>query len=192
MLNDWGLPSLVIRLPSWVERALPAPNHVYVSDAAKMQLAIDLSRLNVEHGTGGPFGAAVFNRHSNMLISPGVNLVVSCGWSGAHAEIISLALAQQIIRSHNLGSTKSRAYELFSSSEPCSMCLGAVQWSGVSRLVTGARDPDVRQIGFDEGDKSPDWEDGLISRGVSVSRDVLRDKACFVLQSYRRHGGLIY
>jgi tRNA(Arg) A34 adenosine deaminase TadA len=72
------------------------------------------------------------------------------------------------------------------------MCLGAIYWSGVRSVVCGARDEDARSIGFDEGSKPADWVGTLESRGISVTKDVLRDEARSVLLSYKEAGGAIY
>jgi tRNA(Arg) A34 adenosine deaminase TadA len=72
------------------------------------------------------------------------------------------------------------------------MCFGAIPWSGVSRLVCGARDEDARRIGFDEGPKLADWTGALESRGIRVMRDVLREEGASVLQEYVQRGGRIY
>jgi tRNA(Arg) A34 adenosine deaminase TadA len=72
------------------------------------------------------------------------------------------------------------------------MCLGAVPWSGVVRLVCGARDEDARAIGFDEGDKPTDWPDLLRRRGIEVLRDVRRTQAAAVLRAYVEQGGELY
>ena len=60
------------------------------------------------------------------------------------------------------------------------------------RLGCAARDEDVRGIGFDEGDKPPDWVRSLEGRGIAVRRDVLRADAVAVLEEYVRGGGVIY
>jgi len=67
-----------------------------------------------------------------------------------------------------------------------------VPWSGVQRLVCGARDEDARAIGFDEGPKMADWVKALNDRGIIVVRDVLRGEARAVLQEYAAAGGAIY
>jgi hypothetical protein len=76
--------------------------------------------------------------------------------------------------------------------EPCSMCMGCVTWSGVRRLVCGASDQDARSIGFDEGVKAKDWVDQLRSRGIAVQQNVCREQAVSVLNAYKDQGGLIY
>ena len=81
---------------------------------------------------------------------------------------------------------------MVASTEPCAMCFGAIPWSGVTRLVCGARDEDARRIGFDEGPKLPDWRKALQKRGIRVTRDVLREEAVAVLDLYVDLGGPIY
>ena len=189
---DERFPALTLHLPAWVARVLPPPDTLFATCADRMRLAIDLSRWNVEHDTGGPFGAAIFDAASGRLLAPGVNLVVGSRWSGAHAEMVAFAIAQQMVASHDLGSPELPPYELYASSEPCAMCFGATPWSGVRRLVCGARDADVRAIGFDEGPKLPDWADALRTRGIDVVQDLLRDEAVAVLRAYATRGGAIY
>lgn len=186
------LPNIVLPLPDWLHTALPASEHIYPSREQRMQLVIDLARRNIEHGTGGPFAAAVFDLDRQTLLAPGLNLVLENHCSVAHAELVALMLAQQLTGSHDLGAPSLPRYELVSTTEPCAMCLGALPWSGISSLVCGARDEDARAIGFDEGDKPTDWPATLRQRGIEVHRDVCRPQAMAVLQEYRDSGGLIY
>lgn len=72
------------------------------------------------------------------------------------------------------------------------MCMGAIPWSGVSRIFVAARDEDVRAIGFDEGVKPTDWIGVYQRRGISVRRDVLREESIAVLRAYTERGGLLY
>lgn len=154
-----------------------------------MGLVIELARTNVSRQTGGPFAAAIFDTATGEVIAPGVNLVVSSHAAVAHAEMLAIAVAGRVLESFDLGV---RATELFTSTEPCAMCLGAIPWSGVRRLVCGARDEDARQIGFDEGDKPTDWIGRLRTRGIDVIQDVSRTEATAVLEEYARAGGTIY
>lgn len=186
------LPNIVLPLPDWLHTALPAAEHIYPSREQRMQLVIDLARRNIEHGTGGPFAAAVFDLDRQTLLAPGLNLVLENHCSVAHAELVALMLTQQLTGSHNLGAPFLPRCELVSTTEPCAMCLGALPWSGISSLVCGARDEDARAIGFDEGDKPTDWPAALQRRGIEVHLDICRPQAMAVLQEYRDHGGLIY
>jgi tRNA(Arg) A34 adenosine deaminase TadA len=185
-------PEFVLKLPSWVNELVTRPGIKFATIEDRMSLAIDLARSNVHHGTGGPFGAAVFDQHTNMLLAPGVNLVVSANCSMLHAEVVAITIAQQVVQTYDLGMQGLSSYELVTSTEPCAMCLGAVPWSGVRRLVCGARDEDARRVGFDEGPKPADWVYELESRGIAVVRDVCRQDAVAVLQAYAQQGGVIY
>jgi tRNA(Arg) A34 adenosine deaminase TadA len=157
-----------------------------------MRLAIALGKLNVEHGTGGPFGAGVFEQKSGKLIAPGVNMVIPANCSIAHAEIVSVSIAQKILGSYDLSSEGMPSYELVTSAAPCAMCLGAIPWSGIRRVICGARDEDTRSIGFDEGTKPTNWALSLEARGIAVVQDILREEARKVLSQYYEFGGIIY
>jgi tRNA(Arg) A34 adenosine deaminase TadA len=185
-------PKVVLQLPSWIESTLAQAEQVYPTVEERMRLIIKLSQLNIEHRTGGPFGAGIFESESGRLISAGVNLVESANCSLAHAEMVAIAVAQRVIGSYDLSGGKDGVYQLVTSTEPCAMCLGAIPWSGVRSVVCGARDQDARSIGFDEGSKPPDWVKSLERRGINVVRDVLREQAKAVLLEYGERGGLIY
>jgi tRNA(Arg) A34 adenosine deaminase TadA len=157
-----------------------------------MRLVVKLAQLNIEHETGGPFGAGIFESKTGRLISVGVNLVESADCSIAHAEMVAIAVAQRVIGCYDLASGKEAAYQLVTSTEPCAMCLGAIPWSGVRSVVCGARDEDARSIGFDEGHKPANWVKSLDSRGIHVVQDVLRQQAKAVLLEYKKRDGLIY
>jgi len=186
-----NLPQLVIGLPDWVQHRLPEQDRVFGTEEERMRFVIALSSMNVQNGTGGPFAAAVFSG-DGRLVAPGVNLVLSLNCSIVHAEIVALALAQQVLGRYGLSDGGRERYELVTATEPCAMCFGAIPWAGVSRVLCGARDEDARAVGFDEGAKPPDWAAALRERGITVKRDVLRDEAVAVLKQYQEAGGPIY
>jgi len=185
-------PELNLSLPNWLAACLAEPEYLLPDRQKRMQLVIDLARRNIEHQTGGPFGAAVFEIPTGRLIAPGVNLVETSNCSLAHAEMVALALAQQQLSTFDLAHDPNTSYELVTSTEPCAMCLGAIGWAGVKHLVCSARDEDARAIGFDEGAKPTDWIASLESRGIKVVCDVLRPQARDVLLQYQQMAGLIY
>jgi tRNA(Arg) A34 adenosine deaminase TadA len=184
-------PAMTFQLPDWVD-GLIDPGRRYPDVHDQMDLVIDLSRRNVELGTGGPFGAAVFELESGRLIAPGVNLVVPSSSAIAHAEIVAVALAGVATGGFDLGRPDLPRTVLVASTEPCAMCFGAVPWSGVAALICGARDEDARAVGFDEGPKVADWESALVERGIRVTRDIRRPEARAVLEAYATSGGTIY
>ncbi|MBM4139535.1 MAG: nucleoside deaminase [Nitrospira sp.] len=185
-------PSSPFALPSWAVCRLQSQKNPITTDQARMGFVIELAAANVEEGTGGPFGAAVFERRTGQLVAIGVNLVESTRCSHAHAEMAALANAQRTLGNFNLGADSLPQHELVTSCEPCAMCYGAIPWSGVRRVVCGARASDAEAIGFDEGAKPKQWVRELNKRGISVVRDLCRQEAVAVLQHYKATGGAIY
>jgi len=177
--------ALTVDIPAW---AWDPAGKLFTTVEERMQLVIDLATRNIAEG-GGPFGAAVFAA-DGTFVAPGINRVVLASVPVAHAEIVAIGLAAQRLGSWDVASFGS--FELVSSTEPCAMCLGAVPWAGVDRLVCGARDSDARDVGFDEGNKPNDWINALKAGGIDVTRDVLRDQALQLLQGYASDGGAIY
>lgn len=161
------------------------------TDEEKMAFVIDLSLRNIDEGTGGPFGAAIFA--GDELVSIGVNTVVFNGSSLAHAEMMAFGLAQKHYDSFSLSAQGLPAHTLVTSSEMCCMCMGASIWSGVRRIVYGAMGSDVEELaGFDEGPKPEDWQNALALREIQVVSGVLRSQACEVLKKYKALNGIIY
>jgi tRNA(Arg) A34 adenosine deaminase TadA len=175
-----------LTLPPWIGE-LVEPGRRYTTDEERVGLAIALSRRNIEHGLGGPFGAAVFNAEGRV-VSVGVNRVIPQTCSAAHAEMMAYMSAQQRLASYRLNADGGR-YALASSSQPCCQCYGATVWAGIDELLIGARAEDVEELTeFDEGPLPADWAGELERRGIAVRRDILRDQARDVLASYGARG----
>jgi tRNA(Arg) A34 adenosine deaminase TadA len=186
-----NLPEITLHLPGWVEGFLQNAPEIFPSVEDRMRFVLALSHQNVQRATGGPFAAAVFD-NDGRLIAPGVNIVVTSNCSVFHSEIVALVIAQRVLGRYDLSDGGKLHYDLFATTEPCAMCFGAIPWSGLRRLVCGARDEDALAIGFDEGPKIADWVSALNKRGIEVLRDVLRAEAVAVLQEYVAAGGPIY
>ncbi len=178
-------------LPDWLTDYARA-EHRLGTLQEKMAFVIGAAKQNVVHRTGGPFAAAIFEMDSGRLISLGVNMVTSQGLSILHGEMVAIALAQRKLDTYDLGRADLPPHALVTSSEPCAMCFGALPWSGIKRLVTGARAADAQAIGFDEGPKPDNWQAALQTRGIDVVTDIERTKAISVLRYYADHGGAIY
>lgn len=183
--------AIVVDLPDWIGKAVDwdAPLR---GDDERMRLAIALARENVARGTGGPFGAVVVERASGRLVGVGMNSVVRLDNCVLHAEVMAIMTAQQRVASYTLSAPGLPAHDLFTSCEPCAMCLGATLWSGVQRLVCGAARDDATRLSFDEGPVFEQSYHYLQERGIEVVRGVLRDEARDVLERYRERGGPIY
>jgi tRNA(Arg) A34 adenosine deaminase TadA len=184
-----------LTLPAWVHDAVDTAR-AYPTDADKVALAIDLSRRNVEHASGGPFGAAVFGP-DDRIVAVGVNRVLPHSCSVAHAEMMAYMLAQQRTQRARLNRDADDAptgpIVLATSSQPCCQCYGATIWAGIDRLLIGARAEDVMTLTeFDEGPLPADWIGELENRGIAVTRDVEREAACDALRAYSAGGGERY
>jgi tRNA(Arg) A34 adenosine deaminase TadA len=175
-----------LTLPPWIGDVADE-SRSYLTDEDKVGLAIELSKHNVEHSNGGPFGAAVFNE-AGRLISVGVNRVVPQTCSVAHAEMMAYMTAQQRLAAFRLNEQGGR-YILATSAQPCCQCYGATVWAGVDELLIGARAEDVEELTeFDEGPLPADWIGELQRRNIVVRRDILRDQARTVLAAYGASG----
>ncbi len=177
-----------LTLPAWVHDTVDA-SRAYSDDEDKVALAIELSRINIEAATGGPFGAVVFGP-DDRIISIGVNRVLPQHTSLAHAENMAYMLAQQRLQTARLNERVGGTVTLATSSQPCCQCYGATMWAGIDRLLIGARSQDVMELTeFDEGPLPADWIGELNKRGIEVVRDLHRDTARGVLRTYGESGG---
>jgi len=179
-------------LPQWLLDRVAVESGSFPTVDARMRLVIEFSKLNTQHGTGGPFGAAIFDMDNWKLVAAGVNRVVPLNSSIAHAEMLAITVAQKKIGTFDLGAKELSGYELVTSCEPCAMCFGAIPWSGIRQLVCGATSSDAQRIGFDEGPKHPDWIKELERRGITVLSSVCSREAAKILNEYHANNGLVY
>jgi tRNA(Arg) A34 adenosine deaminase TadA len=108
-----------------------------------MARAIQLSIDNVRSGRGGPFGAVVVK--DGNIIAEGANQVTSANDPTAHAEMVAIREA-----CGKLGAFELEACEIYTSCEPCPMCLGAIYWARLSRVYFANADADASRVGFDD------------------------------------------
>lgn len=108
-----------------------------------MARAIELAIENVRSGRGGPFGAVVVKE--GKIIAEGANSVTSANDPTAHAEIVAIRAACA-----RLGAFELKGCELYTSCEPCPMCLGAIYWARPRRVYFGSTAADASQAGFDD------------------------------------------
>ena len=185
--------SLTLSLPEWIDDFLKQYQFPLVSNEERMRFVLKLTLQNIEKTTGGPFGAAVFEKESGQLVSVGVNVVLNQGCSAAHAEMMAIMLAQQELGTHDLGIAELPEFQLVTSGKMCAMCLGSVVWSGVREVLASAQPEDVENIvGFDEGPAPADYDQQLEKRGISIIPSFLREEGCEVLQRYVDLEGVVY
>ena len=117
-------------------------NNKMMSDKDFLLRAVKLAEDGIEKG-GGPFGAVIVR--NNEIISEANNMVIKSSDPTAHAEIVAIRLASKILNTHDLSNCK-----LYSSCEPCPMCLGAIYWSGIKTVYFAADRKDAASAGFND------------------------------------------
>jgi tRNA(Arg) A34 adenosine deaminase TadA len=113
------------------------------ADNSFMARAIQLSLNNVLSDQGGPFGAVIVKE--GHIVGEGVNHVTSRNDPTAHAEVVAIRAACA-----NLGTFVLKDCEIYTSCEPCPMCLGAIYWARLGRVYFGNLAMDACRIGFDD------------------------------------------
>ena len=108
-----------------------------------MQRAIDLSLEKMQQGCGGPFGAVIVK--DGTIIAEGWNKVTSDNDPTAHAEVTAIRNACAALNSFDLSGC-----EIYTSCEPCPMCLGAIYWARLDKMYFGNTRKDAAAIGFDD------------------------------------------
>lgn len=116
---------------------LNSPNKIWMKEA--IRLAVE----NVQLGRGGPFGAVVVR--DGQLIATGVNLVTATNDPTAHAEVVAIRAACQ-----KLGSFQLKGCELYTTCEPCPMCLGSIYWARPDVFYYACTRENAAAVGFDD------------------------------------------
>lgn len=138
-----------------------------------MQQAIDLSIENVKNG-GGPFGAVIVE--DGKIIATGVNRVTASNDPTAHAEVNAIRAACQ-----QKANFKLTGCSIYTSCEPCPMCLAAIYWAGISHIYYGNTKQDAEEINFGDKFIYDEIERPLSKRSIPT-RMIMREQA---LQAFR-------
>ncbi len=185
--------AFTLSLPDWAVEANRSLPEFMPTLEERMAAVIQFSRWNFERGTGGPFAAGVFEKHTGRRVVIGVNRVIPMRCSSAHAEVMTLSVAQQLVGTHDLGSPELPEYQLVVNWRPCVMCYGAVLWSGIRSLVIAGSGPELERItGFDEGPIHPEWEHELNKRGIEVINNILTEEALTVYRDFAASNAVVY
>jgi len=148
----------------------------YMTDRDFMEQAIRLAQEGMDAGTGGPFGAVVVRQ--GQVIGQGQNRVLADGDPTAHAEIVAIREACA-----HLGHFQLEDCTLYTSCEPCPMCLGAIYWARPARLVYACGREDASAIGFDDRFIYDEMGKQQSDRRIPT-RQLLRGKAWQVMQAW--------
>lgn len=184
---------ITLSLPDWVAQFVAQYPVLIPNPVDRMDFVLELTKKNIMEKTGGPFGAAVFEKESGKLIAVGVNRVLAETASSAHAEVIAITFAQKKLQQYDLGSNPEIDYQIVVNAQMCAMCLGAVCWSGITDVLYSASSADVERItGFDEGPLPSDIVQELTLRGITVTEGMLLEKGIETLELYQKVDGFIY
>jgi tRNA(Arg) A34 adenosine deaminase TadA len=143
-----------------------------------MRRAIELSRLHMEAGEGGPFGAVIVK--DGVILGEGWNRVTSSHDPTAHAEVVAIRQACE-----KLGTFQLRGCEIYTSCEPCPMCLAAIYWARLDRVWFANGREDAAAIQFDDAWLYREVALPLEARSLPAAQ-LLRDEALAVFQSWDR------
>ncbi len=140
-----------------------------------MRKAIELSIENVKNN-GGPFGAVIAK--DGEIIATGVNRVTDSCDPTAHAEVSAIRAAASKLNTFDL-----KGYEIYSSCEPCPMCLGAIYWARLDKLYYANNKTDAKNIGFDDSFIYEEIELTPENRKLP-SEELMRDEAIIAFETW--------
>jgi guanine deaminase len=142
-----------------------------------MTRAIRISIENVHSGKGGPFGAVIVK--DNRIVAEGVNQVALTNDPTAHAEVLAIRHACQ-----KLGVFALKDCDLYTSCEPCPMCLGAIYWARLACVYYGNLAEDAARAGFDDS-----WIYGEIAKAQPQRRipmvQIMREEALAAFRAWK-------
>jgi len=142
-----------------------------------MARAIELSLENVLSGRGGPFGAVIVK--DGDILAEGVNRVTSANDPTAHAEVVVIREACA-----KLGVFTLNQCEIYTSCEPCPMCLGAIYWARISRIYFGNTAADAGKIGFDDSFIYREFAYPLTQRAIPMGQ-MMREQALAAFRAWQ-------
>lgn len=140
-----------------------------------MRKAIELSIENIENG-GGPFGAVIVK--GGKIVATGVNRVTDSCDPTAHAEVCAIRAAAKKLGTFNLSGC-----EIYTSCEPCPMCLGAIYWARLDKMYYANTKTDAMNIGFDDSFIYDELELKLTERKLQ-SEQLLRNEALKAFEAW--------
>ncbi len=145
-----------------------------------MRVAIELSKQNVQQGLGGPFGAVIVK--DGEVVAASANTVVPSNDPTAHAEIATIRLACQKLNTYNL-----KGCIIYTSCEPCPMCLGAIYWAHLDKIYYGNTKADAAAIHFDDQLIYEEIERPVAERELPAEQ-LLREEALEAFKLWETNG----
>jgi guanine deaminase len=143
-----------------------------------MHRAIALALENVRSGTGGPFAAVVVKE--GRVVGEGTNRVTSTNDPTAHAEVVAIRAACRTLNDFQL-----TGCDLYTTCEPCPMCLGAIYWARPSRVFFAGTAADAAEAGFDDALIYDELRHPLAARRIPMSQ-LLREESLAIFLAWKQ------
>lgn len=152
-----------------------------------MNKYMEKAKKNAEDGIanseGGPFGAVIVDKEGK-IIANGNNKVIIDKDPTAHAEIVAIRNACKILNTNNLS-----GYTLYTSCEPCPMCLSAIIWANIKEVYFGCTRKDAASIGF----RDDDIYEFIKGNNKMISLKQLDRENCIkIMEQYKKENGIAY
>ena len=148
-----------------------------------MKKAKENADKGIQNNEGGPFGAVIVDKNGN-IISNGNNKVFKDKDPTAHAEIVAIREACKALNTNDLS-----GYILYTSCEPCPMCLSAIIWANISEVYFGCTKKDAANIGF----RDDDIYEFIKGNNKMISlKQIDREDCIETMKQYQKNNGIIY
>lgn len=149
-----------------------------------MKLAKDMAENGMSNNEGGPFGAIITDKEGN-IIAKGNNQVLKNNDPTAHAEVVAIRNACKKLNTYDLSN-----YILYTSCEPCPMCLSAIIWSNIKEIYYACTKNDASEIGFRD-DMIYEYLKGNNKDLINL-KQIDRDECIELFEQYKKQGKTIY
>ena len=149
-----------------------------------MKIAKDIAENGMNHNEGGPFGAVITDKNGNIIAS-GHNQVLKNNDPTAHAEVVAIRNACSKLNTYDLSE-----YILYTSCEPCPMCLSAIIWSNIKEVYYACTKNDASEIGFRD-DMIYEYLKGNNKDLINL-KQIDRDECIELFEEYKNQGKTIY
>lgn len=149
-----------------------------------MKIAKEYADKGSQNGEGGPFGAVIVDKQGN-IIAQGNNKVLSSKDPTAHAEITAIRKACEVLNTYDLSN-----YILYTSCEPCPMCLSAIIWANIKEVYYGCTKEDAAEIGFRD-EAIYDFIKGENKKLLDL-KQIDREECIKTFEEYKKSEGTIY
>ncbi len=149
-----------------------------------MKKAKEKADYSIKNNEGGPFGAVIIDKEGN-IIAEGNNKVLKNNDPTAHAEITAIREACKKLNTYDLSE-----YILYTSCEPCPMCLSAIIWSNIKKVFYGCTRKDAGEIGFRD-DMIYEYLKGKNKELINLE-EIDREECLKSFEKYRANNGIIY